>query len=123
MPGDAHIERGQNMPTYDYHCDRCGDFAAIRRVAERDTACTCPACGAPTQRKLSMPSLSLIAATSRVGHQVNERAAHAPQRSGEYTHRHGPGCGCSSGSKATTAAKTAGGLKGDGNGRPWMISH
>jgi hypothetical protein len=81
----------------------------------------CPTCDTPAQRTLSLPSLSLMAASTRAGHQVNERSAHAPQRSGEYKHRHGPGCGCGSGS--TRGATTAGGLKTNPAGRPWMISH
>ncbi|WP_408513375.1 FmdB family zinc ribbon protein [Paraburkholderia sediminicola] len=112
---------GSTMPTYDYRCDTCGPFAAIRRVAERDTACACPACAAPAQRMLSLPALSLMPTAARAGHQLNERSAHAPQRSGEYTHRHGPGCGC--GSKASGGPTTQGGLKTNPGGRPWMISH
>ncbi|MCP2090993.1 UNVERIFIED_ORG: hypothetical protein J2Y81_007080 [Paraburkholderia sediminicola] len=70
---------------------------------------------------LSLPALSLMSTAARAGHQTNERSAHAPQRSGEYTHRHGPGCGC--GSKASAGATTQGGLKTNPGGRPWMISH
>jgi putative FmdB family regulatory protein len=110
------------MPMYDFYCDQCGDFAALRTVAARDEACACPACGAAARRVLSLPALSLMSATARTGHQINERSAHAPQRSGEYAHRHGPGCGCSSGSKAAAAAKP-GALKTNAGGRPWMISH
>src|SRR6266702_1067428 len=109
------------MPIYDYCCDTCGPFTAIRRVAERDTACTCPACDAPAQRMLSLPALSLMPAAVLAGHRINERAAPAPQRSGEYRHRHGPGCGC--GSKASAGATTPGSLKTNLGGRPWMISH
>ena len=109
------------MPTYDYRCDHCGAFAAIRRVAERDTVCACPTCGGEAQRTLSLPVLSLMQATTRTAHAVNERAAHAPQRSGEYKHRHGPGCGC--GAKAASGSTTGSGLKTNPTGRPWMISH
>jgi putative FmdB family regulatory protein len=115
------VLKDHTMPTYDYRCENCGPFAAIRRVAERDMPCACPTCDTPAQRTLSLPSLSLMAASARAGHQVNERSAHAPQRSGEYKHRHGPGCGCGSGS--TKGATTAGGLKTNPAGRPWMISH
>lgn len=109
------------MPTYDYHCENCGPFAAIRRVAERDMGCVCPTCDTPAQRTLSLPSLALMAASTRTGHQTNERSAHAPQHSGEYKHRHGPNCGC--GSKSTNSAAGTGGLKVNPAGRPWMISH
>lgn len=76
-------------------------------------------CGAQARRTLSLPALSLMASSSRAAHQVNERAAHAPQRSGEYKHRHGPGCGCGSAS----APMAPSGVKGAFGGRPWMISH
>jgi putative FmdB family regulatory protein len=114
-----HTQREEIMPTYDYCCENCGDFAVIRRVAERDDDCVCPACGAQARRTLSLPALSLMASSSRAAHQVNERAAHAPQRSGEYKHRHGPGCGCGSAS----APMAPSGVKGAFGGRPWMISH
>ncbi|MFM0737044.1 zinc ribbon domain-containing protein [Paraburkholderia xenovorans] len=102
------------MPTYDYRCDTCGVFAALRRISERDAASPCPSCGKLAQRTLSVPALSLMASTQRVAHQTNERASHAP-------HRHGPGCGCSSKPKLATSSPA--GLKGNGGGRPWMISH
>ena len=34
------------MPTYDYRCDDCGDFAVMRPMARRDEAARCPGCGA-----------------------------------------------------------------------------
>lgn len=114
------------MPTYDYRCDRCGVFSAMRSIADRDLDSVCPDCGTRAARTISMPSLSLMSGTARSGHQINERAAHAPKRSGEYRHVHGPGCGCSS-TRSSASAKPSSGagsaLKGDPSGRPWMISH
>ncbi|MGH8780243.1 FmdB family zinc ribbon protein [Paraburkholderia sp.] len=109
------------MPTYDYHCDRCGDFIATRPIAERDTACGCPTCGLAARRTLSLPALALMPGNARASHIINERAAHAPRRSGESPHRHGPACGCGTGMK--TPGATANELKGASGGRPWMISH
>jgi putative FmdB family regulatory protein len=111
------------MPTYDFRCETCGVFSAVRRIAERDAGCVCPQCGTAAGRTLSMPSLSLMAGTTRAGHQVNERAAHAPKRSSEYRHVHGPGCGCSSSKPSGKSATAPGALKGNPGGRPWMISH
>jgi hypothetical protein len=104
-------------------------FSAVRRIADRDTDCACPDCGMPAARTLSMPSLSLMAGTTRAGHRINEQAAHAPRRSSEYRHVHGPSCGCGSSREATSlsagssSSTTASGLKGNSGGRPWMISH
>lgn len=104
------------MPTYDYRCNACGLFAALRRISDRDAASPCPSCGRLAQRTLSLPTLSLMASTQRAAHQVNERASHAP-------HRHGPGCGCRSSTKPRLARAASGGLKSSVGGRPWMISH
>ncbi|HWZ49088.1 MAG TPA: zinc ribbon domain-containing protein [Herbaspirillum sp.] len=75
------------MPTYDYRCETCGPFSRMRRIADRDAACTCPTCGAAAQRTLSMPGLSL-SSMARAGHQVNGHASSG--------HQHGAGCGCGS---------------------------
>jgi putative FmdB family regulatory protein len=106
----------QPMPTYDYRCDTCGHFTALRRISERGAASPCPSCGKLAQRTLSLPALSLMASTQRAAYQVNERAANAP-------HRHGPGCGCGSSTKPRLAGAAPTGLKSNGGGRPWMISH
>jgi putative FmdB family regulatory protein len=120
------------MPTYDFRCGTCGVFSTMRRMADRDADCACPDCGMLATRTLSMPSLSLMAGTTRAGHRINEQAAHAPKRSSEYRHVHGPSCGCGSSRKAgvaggvaagTSTGTTSGGLKGNSAGRPWMISH
>jgi putative FmdB family regulatory protein len=113
------------MPTYDYRCEACGPFAVMRRIADRDDACACPQCGVLASRSISMPQLALMAGTTRAGHQVNERAAHSPQRSSEYRHVHGPSCGCGTKRSASAATQSAspGALKGNPSARPWMISH
>lgn len=96
------------MPTYEYACDACGGFDALRPIAERDAPCACPACGAAARRALfTAPALSRLAAGTRQAFAVNERSAHAPQ------------CRCS----AHAAAKTSAGAKSFPARRPWMISH
>ena len=47
------------MPTYDYACPRCGAFAELRRIADRDRAAYCPKCGDGAMR--------LVAASPHVG--------------------------------------------------------
>ncbi|THF59433.1 FmdB family zinc ribbon protein [Pseudothauera rhizosphaerae] len=114
------------MPTYEYLCDDCGEFAAYRPIAKRDEPCICPNCGTPSPRViLSAPSLATMAGHLRAAHATNERAAHAPRTSAEYkaTHQHGPGCGCCGGGKSKSTVTTADGKKTFPSKRPWMISH
>ncbi|WP_046292382.1 FmdB family zinc ribbon protein [Pandoraea oxalativorans] len=122
------------MPIYDFECATCGPFAVMRRIADRDTACHCPACGSEGSRVITAPSLALMGSARRTAHATNERAAHAPRHSGDGpSSRHRPGCSCCSGSKASLPGASggtgaicgtgaAGGLKRP-QGRPWMISH
>ncbi|MEN7530396.1 MULTISPECIES: zinc ribbon domain-containing protein [unclassified Cupriavidus] len=47
------------MPTYDYRCDKCGDFSQLRPIASRDVPAVCPGCGEVAPRALvAAPSLS-----------------------------------------------------------------
>lgn len=113
------------MPTYEYACERCGEFTAMRRMSERNEPCTCPVCGARAERViLSAPAMWSMAAGDRTAHATNERARHAPRTSEEYaaTHKHGPGCGCGGGASRTTVTAPDG-AKTFPTKRPWMISH
>ena len=57
------------MPTYDYACADCGAFEAVRRIAERDAACACPACGASARRlAVSAPHLAHLTWRYPQGH-------------------------------------------------------
>jgi putative FmdB family regulatory protein len=73
------------MPTYDYACARCGTFAELRRIADRDNAASCPQCGDGAQR--------VAAASPHVG---GTRSLHERETSdGRYARmRHAAGCGC-----------------------------
>jgi putative FmdB family regulatory protein len=116
------------MPIYDFYCEACGPFAAMRSIAERDRPAHCPACSASAARMVSAPALSLMSGTRRNAYATNERAAHAPRHSSEMSTRHRPGCSCCSGAKLSLAGASGGtqpnGLKSPASGRrPWMISH
>ncbi|WP_150660799.1 FmdB family zinc ribbon protein [Pandoraea sputorum] len=112
------------MPIYDFECGRCGTFAVMRRIADRDDPCHCPECGGEGSRVISAPALALMGNASRSAHATNERAANAPRQSGDAsTLRHREGCSCCSGGKVALAGTAASeGLKRPA-GRPWMISH
>ncbi|HTI16629.1 MAG TPA: zinc ribbon domain-containing protein [Trinickia sp.] len=86
------------MPIYDFRCGTCGPFTVMRRIAEYNTACACPNCGAAAQRMLSAPALSFIPSTSRSERQIDARAVRASQ------HHHGPGCGCGPSTHSSTVA-------------------
>ena len=104
------------MPTYDYRCDDCGDFAVMRPMARRDEAARCPGCGASAPRAwVAAPALASMNAATRQAHALNERSASAPKESA----RHGQGCGCCG------PVKLAGRAEGarQAGSRPWMISH
>jgi putative FmdB family regulatory protein len=115
------------MPIYEYDCQLCGDFTALRSMADREQPCACPACGSASPRViLSAPGLATMAGAQRSAHAANERSAHAPQTLDEYksNRKHPSGCGCCSPNKPVEATKAnPHALKAKPSGRPWMISH
>ena len=118
------------MPTYDYHCPACGDFDALRTMATRNDDVDCPDCGIAAPRVLaSAPRLALMADTTRIAMDTNERARHEPKRSADLARRHPSNCSCCStgnsgkrGQRSTTVT-SASGNKAFPTKRPWMISH
>jgi putative FmdB family regulatory protein len=116
------------MPTYDYACSPCGGFDALRSVADRDLPAHCPRCGAASPRVLvAAPRLAALSDTARLAFATNERAAHAPRRSGDsepYRRlRHPAGCGCCKPGVRSATVTAANGAKAFPTKRPWMISH
>ncbi|PTT76161.1 FmdB family transcriptional regulator, partial [Pelomonas sp. HMWF004] len=74
------------MPTYDYDCPQCGGFEALRTLAGRNEPAECPDCGSRAPRVfVSAPRLGCLTTASRRAHDLNERARHEPQHSGDYT--------------------------------------
>ncbi|KRB67969.1 FmdB family zinc ribbon protein [Noviherbaspirillum sp. Root189] len=116
------------MPTYDYHCNQCGPFDALRSLVQRNEPCACPVCGKGSERTLlSAPRLSAMASGARAAHETNERSAHAPLQSkdhaGHGARRHPAGCGCCSPGKRGATVIAGNGAKAFPTKRPWMISH
>ncbi|MGO4303972.1 MULTISPECIES: zinc ribbon domain-containing protein [unclassified Cupriavidus] len=68
------------MPTYDYRCDDCGDFALMRPIARRDEPAACPRCGA-------MAARALVAAPALAGSDSSGSASNESSS-------HGAGCAC-----------------------------
>jgi putative FmdB family regulatory protein len=113
------------MPTYDYQCEACGGFDALRSVSERNEPIACPDCGCLSARVMvSAPRLALLDGATRNALSTNERARHEPGRSGEYARlAHPAGCGCCSTARRSATARAPNGNKAFPNKRPWMISH
>jgi putative FmdB family regulatory protein len=131
------------MPTYDYECLRCGGFDAIRTMAARDTPAPCPECDEMAPRVLgAAPRLALLNDGRRRAFDTNERARHAPLRSGDVAAggfegassrlRHQARCACcvgggqannGLGSGTAAVAGAAPALRAFAGRRPWMLSH
>lgn len=113
------------MPSYDYACAACGDFTAVRPMAESATPQPCPGCGEPSPRAFrTAPAFSGLPAATRRAHAANEKSADRPALLSEGGHRHGPGCGCCGSVKnARPVLRGADGSKAFPTARPWMISH
>jgi putative FmdB family regulatory protein len=108
------------MPMYDYDCDRCGPFTALRPMAEFEAPCACPHCEAMAPRvMLTAPAIATMPGARRHAAATNERSADTPGRS----HAHGAGCGCGAGSRRGRGVGEPQAAKGFPSRRPWMISH
>lgn len=111
------------MPVYDYLCDACGPFTALRPMAEFQAPHLCAGCGTPARRAmLTAPGLAGMDAGRRHAHATNERSAHAPTKA----KRHPSSCSCcKTGSRRAEAvgAPGAAAAKSFPAARPWMISH
>lgn len=116
------------MPVYEYHCEECGYFEALRAMSESGADCECPECGLPSKRILSATRLAILAPHMRKAHDTNERSRHAPK---VHTGHQCSGSGCSHHShgknkntkvvhdqEGNVKYKALGGVR-----RPWMISH
>jgi putative FmdB family regulatory protein len=101
------------MPVYEYMCDSCGAFTAIRSMRERDEPQVCPACQVHATRLiLTAPASYCADSGARRAHAVNERASHEPRR-----------LSTKAASVPSEPAAKPIYKSGHGCGRPWMIGH
>ena len=108
------------MPSYDYLCDGCGAFTALRPMAEFALPHPCPGCGKAAPRALlASPSFATMDGGARRAQATNERSAHAPSRGT----RHPPSCGCCKPGRGGMRAEAVSSGKSFPGQRPWMISH
>ena len=79
------------MPAYDYLCEACGPFTAVRPMAEFQAPHPCVECGELARRAmLTAPAFSGLDGGTRRANSTNERSANAPSRG----RRHPASCGC-----------------------------
>jgi putative FmdB family regulatory protein len=115
------------MPVYEYMCERCGPFTAMRPMAKFDQPCDCPDCdhAAPRVMLTAPRHATGMSQETRLAHAVNEKSSHAPRTIADYKAKHPAGCSCCS-SRSLPKRKTARGKDGSKSfptARPWMISH
>jgi putative FmdB family regulatory protein len=114
------------MPVYEYDCEACGPFTALRPMAESAAPMECPACRRDAPRAyLTAPYFATMSSERRLAHATNERSAHAPPNLAAFKAKHGAGCACCGG-KSSMKRRTARGKNGAKSfpgSRPWMISH
>ncbi|MDX2023103.1 MAG: zinc ribbon domain-containing protein [Deltaproteobacteria bacterium] len=95
------------MPLYEYHCKPCGDFSAMRPMAESALPSPCPACGKAAERILS----ATFGGDSRRQKRSHSREPRLVRRSPVAEMP----------SKKSTPEKKA--KRPHHHGRPWMMGH
>jgi putative FmdB family regulatory protein len=112
------------MPVYEYMCDACGPFTAIRPMAEFEQPTACPICEAESPRVLlTAPNLASMDPRRRTAMATNERSASAPKSLSEMKTKHGAGCSCCNSKSMRYLKRSQDGAKSFPASRPWMISH
>jgi putative FmdB family regulatory protein len=114
------------MPLYEYHCDACGTFSALRKMADAKLPAVCDHCGGESPRIISAPHFALVGQSQRIAYERNEKSAHEPASMRRSS------CGCSKGghtcktgdSAKSTSNQSAGyQMQTKKTARPWMLSH
>lgn len=112
------------MPVYEYECNTCGVFTALRKMSESSEPAFCQECGAESGRILSAPRLAVLGKTQRVAHERNEKSAHEPNIGRRSS------CGCTGSHTCNTTTKinpetgkAALQMQTKRTARPWMLSH
>ena len=107
------------MPIYDYACGGCGEFSALRPLAQWRDPADCPQCGASSER-IGRRAGHLGAVVGGEPRAANERSANEPRSSRAG---HGMNCGCCSGGRKSGKTRGGGRRQIFRRPRPWMISH
>lgn len=78
------------MPIYEYDCERCGRFTALRKLAQYEQPAPCPACGAEVPRALTHPAWLGASARQR----RYDAAAPSSRQAVAAPRTHGSSCSC-----------------------------
>ncbi len=112
------------MPMYEYECEGCGVFTALRSMSQSSLPADCEYCGATSPRILSAPKLAIMQKSQRMAHERNEKSAHAPEV------RKRSSCGCAGAHTCKTSTKVnpetgkaALQMQTKKTARPWMLAH
>ena len=112
------------MPVYEYECDTCGVFTALRKMSESAAPAQCDECGCESPRIMSAPRLAVMDKSQRVAHERNEKSAHDPKVAKRSS------CGCAGSHTCKTSTKVSQGtgraplqMQTKKTARPWMLSH
>jgi putative FmdB family regulatory protein len=113
------------MPLYDYRCNDCGPFSAIKKMSESSNPALCENCGSISKRLISAPYFALLGQGQRIAHERNEKSAHEP-RAGRRS-----SCGCTGEHRCNTKtepvkkAEQQNGfqMQTRKTARPWMLGH
>ena len=85
-------KREDAMPTYDYECELCGPFTAMRPMAQFQDPCACPECGDGAPRTfLSAPAIASSDLRRRGAFAAIEASATDQRRAAAA---HPADCGC-----------------------------
>ncbi len=77
------------MPLYEYSCDDCGPFETWRGMQSASAPCSCPTCGAASERALAMPGFNLMNGSLRKALSRSEKSSAEPR-----VVSHVANCGC-----------------------------
>jgi putative FmdB family regulatory protein len=121
------------MPVYEYECETCGVFTALRKMSESSEPAFCDECGCESPRILSVPRLAMMGKSQREAHERNEKSANEPKVGRRSS------CGCTGshtcktnadGSKVKSTQKInpatgtpALQMQTKKTARPWMLGH
>ncbi|EMR13518.1 regulatory protein fmdB [Methylophaga lonarensis MPL] len=114
------------MPLYDYRCEQCGTFTALRKMHQAGDDITCD-CGLPARRVVTAPHLALMDGATRIAMARNEKSADSPRLARRSS------CGCT-GAHTCKTDSSASSKHQEGNStglkmqtkktaRPWMLGH
>lgn len=112
------------MPLYEYECESCGVFTALRKMSESSLPACCDECGCESPRILSVPKLAIMDKMQRSAHERNEKSANEPRTAKRSS------CGCTGTHTCKTTTKVDADTGKPGlqmqtkkTARPWMVGH